>query len=165
MADDRLIEHESELAKAEEQRIQALETQATAMLTVVLAIVAFAASAINKKTLEENTAGIALVFGFLLVTSAFAVAALGPRALKVLAWTRFQPAYRQREQRLSATEERLRQAEVDIDLSPAILDNWRARRSVSGFLAERKALWLTLALMSLLLGFVSSGIVAIATIS
>ena len=36
-----LVAHEAELAKAEEQRIQSVETQAGAALTVILAIVAF----------------------------------------------------------------------------------------------------------------------------
>jgi hypothetical protein len=44
MTQEQWITHETELARIEEQRLQSLETQATAVLTVVLAIAAFAAS-------------------------------------------------------------------------------------------------------------------------
>jgi hypothetical protein len=82
-----LIGHESELAKAEEQRIQSVENQAGALLTVVLAVAAFAASAINKRTFEDNLESIAPVVGLLLIAACFAVAALGPRALNIAWWT------------------------------------------------------------------------------
>lgn len=156
-----LIAHEAELAKAEEQRIQSVETQAGAVLTVVLAIVAFAASAINKKTFEDNLALIALVMAFLLIAACFAVAALGPRALKVKPWTALQRSYRAKETALEATEDALKAASPDSATAVAILANWRARRDISIFLAERKALWLTCALACLLLAFVSAGVTAL----
>jgi hypothetical protein len=161
-----LVAHESELAKVEEQRIQSVETQAGAVLTVILAIVAFAASAINKKTFEDHLPPIALVMAFLLIAACFTVAALGPRALKVKAWTALQPSYRGKEQTLAATERVLRDQTNSTGTDPgavaaAMLANWRARRDVSSFLVERKALWLTGALASLLLAFVSTGITAL----
>lgn len=161
-----LVAHESELAKAEEQRIQSVETQAGAVLTVVLAIVAFAASAINKKTFEDHLPLIALVMAFLLIAACFAVAALGPRALKVKAWTALQRSYRCRERVLAATESVLRAQTNSTGtdsaaVAAAILANWRARRDIASFLAERKALWLTCALASLLLAFVSAGVTAL----
>jgi hypothetical protein len=164
MSED-LVAHEAELAKAEEQRIQSIETQSGAVLTVVLAIVAFAASAINKKTFEGHLSPIVLVMAFLLIAACFALAALGPRALKVKPWTALQRSYRGKEQALAKTEHVL-QAQTNATgteqaVSAAILANWRARRDIASFLAERKALWLTCALASLLLAFVSTGFTAL----
>lgn len=161
-----LVAHEAELAKAEEQRIQSVETQAGAALTVILAIVAFATSAINKSTFEDHLAPIAVVLAFLLVAACFAVAALGPRALKVGAWTALQRSYRAKEHVLAETESAMRVQTDPSGTDPggpgaAILANWRARRDVSNFLAERKALWLTCALASLLLAFIGTGVTAL----
>ena len=47
-----LVHREQELLKLEEQRIQSLDTQSTAILTVVVAIAAFAASAVDGDVLE-----------------------------------------------------------------------------------------------------------------
>jgi hypothetical protein len=109
---------------------------------------------------------IAFVMAFLLIAACFAVAALGPRALKVKAWTALQPSYRCRERVLAATESVLRAQTNSTGtntgaVAAAILANWRARRDISSFLAERKALWLTCALASLLLAFVSAGVTAL----
>jgi len=86
----------SDLAKLEEQRVQGLETQGTAILTVVLAIAAFTASTVDRPMLQDDT--------------------------------------------------------------PAILESWRARRALSAYFAEAKALWVTCSLICLLLTFVSVGV-------
>jgi hypothetical protein len=49
---------------------------------VVLAIAAFAASAVDADTLEDNALLIAIAVLFMLLAAGFAVAARGPRSLK-----------------------------------------------------------------------------------
>jgi hypothetical protein len=43
----------------------------------------------------------------------------------------------------------------------AIAESWRARRAVSEYLAERRALWVTCALTSLLVALVCAGFSAL----
>jgi hypothetical protein len=140
--DEQMIRHEAELAKLEGQRVQSLETQAGAVLTVVLAVGVFAASALNRATLENHRIAVGAAVLFLLVAAGFAVAALGPRAARVSFWT-WQRRYAKKERLLAAAETSLTQPLAGIAQSDAILESWRARRAVAIYVAERKALWLT----------------------
>jgi hypothetical protein len=156
---ERLIIHEAELAKIEEQRIQSLETQAIAVLTVVLAIAAFAASVLDRDTLRSHFLSVGGVAGVMLVAAGFAVAALGPRALKARFWM-LQSEYAARERHLAVADATLAGDLRDVSAAQAILESWRARRALSSYLAERKALWLTCSLIALLLTFVLAGVAA-----
>jgi hypothetical protein len=158
--DEQMILHEAELAKLEGQRVQSLETQAGAVLTVVLAVGVFAASALNRATLDDHRIAVGAAVLFLLVAAGFAVAALGPRAALVGFWT-WQGRYAEKERRLDAAETSLTEPLAGIAQSHAILESWRARRAIAIYLAERKALWLTWSLISLLFAFVSAGIAAL----
>jgi hypothetical protein len=156
---DLLIAHEGELAKIEETRVANLETAAGAILTVTVAVFAFAASAINASTLTDSKTAIGIVVLFMLLAAGFSVAAHGPRALKARFWTRWMQRYAQLEQQLAAAENTLKASSEDDPT--VILDSWRARRAVAAYLAEKKALWVTCALMSLLVAFVCAGVSAL----
>jgi hypothetical protein len=150
-----------ELAKLEEQRVQAQETQATAVLTVVIAIAAFGASAINGNTLRHHTVSIGVVVLLLLIAVGFAIAARLPRAIRLRLWSRRLPHYASLEQRLTTAEAALRD---DLDAGAergAILESWRARRAVANYLAEAKALWLTCSLACVFVAFIAAGVSAL----
>jgi hypothetical protein len=157
MPADLMITHESDLAKLEEQRVQGLETQGTAILTVVLAIAAFTASTVDRQTLQDNPVLIGVAVFFMLGAAGFAIAARGPRALKARFWTVVKPAYGPLlEERLAQADNAISHAQTDD--TPAILESWRARRALSAYFAEAKALWVTCSLICLLLAFVSVGV-------
>jgi hypothetical protein len=158
---DELIAHEADLAKLEEQRIQNIETQATTVLTVVLALAAFAASALDIKTLHDHTGWIGVVVLLMLAAAGFAVAARWPRALLAGFWTRVNPAYGRKEERLAKAECKIRSPLPASGDPDSILESWRARREVSNDLAEHKALWLTCSLGCLLGAFLMAGVVAL----
>lgn len=155
-----LIAHEADLAKMETQRLETLETRAGAVLTLVLAIAAFAASALNTATFKHSMVAVGVVALFLLVAAGFAVLALGPRAVMVRFWMK-QPGYAKLEKRMTEAEDAISQLRPEA-VSPApLLESWRARRAVSAYLAERKALWLTCSLICLLLAFLSAGVASV----
>jgi hypothetical protein len=160
VTNDQLITYESERAKLELQRIQALETQATAVLTVALAIAAFAASALDLKTLKNNLLPIGVVAFWMLIAAGFAVAALGPRAVRARFWM-LGRRYRELEQKLTAAEDGLDTVPLTGDQAAAVVNGWRAQRNVSRHLAEAKALWLSCALICLLFAFIASGVAAL----
>jgi hypothetical protein len=164
VATDQLITHESELAKLEEQRVVSLEHQATAIVTVVLAIEAIAASTIDGATLSEHRAPIGIVVVLMLCAAGFAIAARGPRAIRARFWTRLLPLYGPLERRVADAEKRLR-GSASLDDSAVILESWRARRAFSTYLAEVKALWITCSLICLLFAFITAGIVAVVIVS
>ena len=160
-----LISRQQELHKLEEQRISGVETQATAILTLVVAIAAFGASALNSGVLAKNTLEIGAVTLLLLISAGFAVAARGPRSLKVGFWRQLDSEYDRRERELETRERELADAATGqlsaVPIGKAILASWHARTAVSAWLADRKALWLTCALVCLLLAFVAAGVAAL----
>jgi hypothetical protein len=164
VATEQLIVHESELAKLEEQRVVSLENQATAIVTVVLAIEAFAASAVDGATLREHRVLIGIVVLLMLCAAGFAIAARGPRAIRARFWTRLLPGYAPLERRVADAEERLRGSASPDDCA-VILESWRARRALSTYLAESKALWVTCSLICLLFAFITAGVVAVVVVS
>lgn len=155
------IQYESEVAKLEEDRIAGLESQATAILGLVVAIAAFAASALNTSTLEESWGWIGAVAAAMFLAAGFAIAARGPRALGVRFWEATNAEYAALEERLKRAEEAVGAASLGAE-GAEIVECWRARRAVSSYLAERKALWLTCALLCLLLAFVAAAVAAYA---
>ena len=164
MAADQLIAHESELAKLEEQRVLDLESQGTAILTVVLAIAAFAASAVDGATLKDNPTPIAIAVFLMLCAAGFAIAARGPRATRAKFWTRLLPGYGPLERRVADAEQGISGAPTSDDAA-VILESWRARRALSAYLAESKALWVTCSLICLLLAFIAAGFTALLIVS
>jgi hypothetical protein len=160
-----LISRQQELHKLEEQRISGVETQATAILTLVVAISAFGASALNSGVLAKNTLEIGAVALLLLISAGFAVAARGPRSLKAGFWRQLDPQYDKRERDLETRERELEEAATQqlaaAPIAKAILATWQARTAVSSWLADRKALWLTCALIFLLLAFIAAGVAAL----
>jgi len=155
------MEYEKEVLRIEDERVRATETQATAILTLVVAIAAFGASALDRSTLLNHRPEIAVVAFALLLSAGFALAARGPRALRARFWRRLLPRYDGLERRLEAGEADLTSDLTGAELDRAIVENWRARRSISQYLAERKALWLTLSLVWLLGAFVATGFAAL----
>lgn len=164
MVGDQLITHESELAKLEEQRVVNLESQGTAILTVVLAIAAFAASAVDGATLKDNPAPVAIAVFLTLCSAVFAIAARGPRATRARFWTRLLAEYGPLEERVAAAEQGISGGATPDD-SAIILESWRARRALSTYLAESKALWVTCSLICLLLAFIAAGFTALIIVS
>ena len=157
---DRAIEYERELAKAEEARIASLENQATAILGLIIAVAAFSVSTIDRTTLEQHRLAIGSVVVALFLAAGFAIAARGPRALSLRFWTAADRRYGILEARLEKAEEMIRTAGTTVG-GEAILESWCARRAVFAYLAERKALWLTCALGSLLASFVAAAVAAL----
>ncbi|MEA2232097.1 MAG: hypothetical protein QOD83_1913 [Solirubrobacteraceae bacterium] len=155
MASDQLIAHESELAKLEEQRVQNLDGQATAIVSVVLAIAAFSASAVDTKTIESEPLPVGLVGLFVFLAVGFAVAARGPRATRTRFWTVVDQDYARLERRLAKAEQHI--AGNPSDEAIAVLESWRARRAVSSHIAEGKALWVSYSLLCLLVAFIAAG--------
>ena len=158
---DRLIGHEQELTKLEEERIQGLENQATAILALVVAIAAFAASVVDKSAIAQHRLVIGAVAFFMFLAAGFATAARGPRALKVEFWGALQKRYGELEKRLRSAEETIASDLSAADAPSAIVESWRARRAVTTYLAERKALWVTCALGCLLLAFAAAALAAL----
>jgi hypothetical protein len=155
-----LVDHEADLAKIEAQRLETLETRAGAVLTLVLAIAAFAASALNGATFKHNMVAVGVVALFLLVAAAFAVLALGPRALLVRFWL-MQPGYARVEKRMTEAENVINELPPEMVSAAPLIESWRARRAVSIYLAERKALWVTCSLGCLLLAFLSAAVASV----
>ena len=163
---DMLIAREQELLKLEEQRIQSLDTQSTAVLTVVVAIAAFAASAVDGDVLEDHVVVIAAPTLLMLVSVGFAIAARGPRSLKWRIWKRLNPDYGYLEDDLRRAEDAIwREQHTVSQVRRAVLENWRARTQVSAWLAEQKARGLSWALVSLLAAFVAAGLAALVIVT
>jgi hypothetical protein len=163
---DMLIARQQELLKLEEQRIQSLDTQSTAVLTVVVAIAAFAASAVDGDVLEDHVAVVAIPTLLMLVSVGFAIAARGPRSLKLRIWKRLNPDYGGLEDDLRRAEDAIwREQHTVSQVRRAVLENWRARTQVSAWLAEQKARWLSWALVSLLAAFVAAGVAALVIVT
>jgi hypothetical protein len=153
-----LIAREQELLKLEEQRIQSLDTQSTAILTVVVAIAAFGASAVDGDVLKDHWVVIAVPTLLMLVSVGFAIAARGPRSLKWKTWEKLRPGYRDLEAGLRRAEDAIWTEQHTLaQVQYAVLQNWRARTQVSAWLAEEKARWLSWALVSLLAAFAATG--------
>lgn len=161
-----LIDRQQELLKLEEQRTTSVESQATAILTLIVAIAAFGAASLSGDALSQHQTAIGVV-GFLLVVAAgFAVAARAPRSLHVRFWL-LSRQYRELEQALAAQDRGLRELgrrSGPDDVGEAVLGSWEARTAVSTYLADRKGLWLTCALISILLAFLAAGIAALAIV-
>ena len=166
-----LIARQQELFKLEEQRVSGVETQATAILTLVVAIAAFGASSLNSGVLADNKVVIGGVAVLLLASAGFAVAARGPRTLKAGFWREIDRDYDELESVLAAREAELEERAVAVqqhspdEIGEAVLRSWHARTAVSTWLADRKGLWLTCALFSLLLAFIAAGIAALVVVS
>jgi len=113
-------------------------------------------STLDRQTLQDNPVLIGVAVFFMLGAAGFAIAARGPRALKARFWTVVKPAYGPPEERLAQADNAI--SHVQTDDTPAILESWRARRALSAYFAEAKALWVTCSLICLLLAFVSVGV-------
>jgi hypothetical protein len=154
-----LIERERNLLTLEEQRVRSLETQATAILGLVVALAAFGASALDAKTLAQHTAPITVVVVLLIVAASFAVGARGPRAVHARFWHKLLPEYARREERVRRAEAAVQASRSDTRaLYGAVLESWQARTAVTNYLAENKALWVTCSLFSLLVAFIVAGV-------
>jgi hypothetical protein len=122
------------------------------------------ASAVDGATLKDNLVPVGFVAFFMLLAAGFVVAALGPRALKARFWMLL-PDYAAKEQELADANAAMVGACPESAEPDLILASWRARRALSSYLAERKALWLTCALICLLLAFISTGVAALVIVS
>jgi hypothetical protein len=161
-----LIERQQELLKLEEQRIRDLDTQSTAILTVVVAIAAFAASALDGDVLRDHVAIIAVPTVLAICSVGFAIAARGPRSRRWEIWERVNPDYHRLEERARETERAIwSQGDKTPELRRAVLDDWRARTEVAAWLAEQKARWLSWALVGLLAAFIAAGLAALAIVA
>jgi len=165
-----LVARQQELLKIEEQRISGVETQATAILTLVVAIAAFGGSSLNSGVLAKNTLVLGVVAFLLLVSAGFAVAARGPRTLRARFWLRIDPRYAELEEAVAERDAELERCSLAIEdlteyeIGQVVLRSWHARTAVSSWLADAKALWLTYALMSLLLAFIAAGLAALVVV-
>ena len=102
----------------------------------------------------------------MLLSAGFAIAARGPRTGRWKSWERLNPDYGALEEELRGAEEAIWTEHHTLEqVRIAVLENWRARRQVSAWLADQKARWLSWALVTLLAAFVAAGLAALVIVT